>query len=524
MTRRIHPLASLVANQIAAGEVIERPASLVKELLENALDAGAREISVDIGFGGLNCIEVSDDGEGIEADDLPLAIAQHATSKITCLADLDSLCSMGFRGEALASAASVTRLTIDSRPAHQSHAMRLTVVNEGVEIMPCARVQGTTVTARDIFFNAPVRKKFLKSERAEFMAIEQVVKRFALSAPEIGIRLNHNEKNIFTLPPAYDADRLKIRIGRLLGKSFIAQAIRFEVTHAGMGLQGWLGPAACQRSQNDSLWIYLNQRMVRDKLLHHAIKQAYEPLLHPGRYPMCLLYLTLSPSEVDVNVHPTKHEVRFQQPRLIHDFLVSQIQQVLGITEQTSTQAPWQMRPYRLDSIQQPAQLPAGSPWMRIDAQFSLFSTDKSVYLIDRQGLQHYWRREQLKAAAFPWESRALLVPVSCPNLPCIGAWKSTLEQLGVQVDVNEATVQVRTLPLLLPYLDIQAFLRALSSLPLPDVGSACAWLADFHAAPAEEEQEVFTAYLTTHIERLVDTTVLCRRLSGAMCQTLLNA
>lgn len=326
---RIKSLSSVVANQIAAGEVIENPASVVKELLENALDAGATAITVDIGFGGLNQIKISDNGAGILAEDLPLAIAPHATSKLTQLSDLSTLTSMGFRGEALASIASVSRISISSKPAVQDHAMMLQADSEAVELSPCARSQGTTIDVRDLFYNAPVRRRFLKSERSEYLSIEQVVKRFALSAPEINLVLKHNDKWMLDLPAATHEQSLRVRIQRLLGKSFIEQAIPLDVERAGMHLTGWISGLAYQRSQNDKQWIYLNQRMVKDKLIQHAFKQAYETRLYPGRYPSCLLYLSIPTEDVDVNVHPTKHEVRFQQPRLVHDFIGSQITQAL---------------------------------------------------------------------------------------------------------------------------------------------------------------------------------------------------
>lgn len=326
---RIQALSAAVANQIAAGEVIENPASVVKELLENALDAGATAITIDIGFGGLNQIKISDNGAGIVADDLPLAIAPHATSKLTQLSDLSTLTSMGFRGEALASIASVSRISISSKPAAQAHAMMLQMDGEAVELSPCARSQGTTIDVRDLFYNAPVRRRFLKSERSEYLAIEHVVKRFALSAPAISLVLKHNAKLMLELPAATHEHSLRVRIQRLLGKAFMDNAISVDVERAGMHLTGWISGPAYQRSQNDKQWIYLNQRMVKDKLIQHAFKQAYENRLYPGRFPACLLYLSMPTADVDVNVHPTKHEVRFQQPRLVHDFIGSQIAQAL---------------------------------------------------------------------------------------------------------------------------------------------------------------------------------------------------
>ena len=329
---RIHQLSAHVANQIAAGEVIERPASVVKELLENALDAGADTLSIDIGFGGLNQVKISDNGSGILADDLSLAIAAHATSKIEQLNDLYTITSMGFRGEALASIASVSRLSLCSKPASQENAMLLQVINGEANLTPCARNQGTTVDVRDLFFNTPARKKFLKTPLSEYQAIEAVVKRFALSSPMMALTLKHNDKQMLVLPAAHCDQTRLLRIKKILGKPFIEQAIYLDVSRAGMRLQGWVSGDSYQRSQNDKQWVYINQRMVRDKLMTHAIKQAYESVLYPGRHPACLLYLSIPAEELDVNVHPTKHEVRFQQPRLVHDFITSQILHALGLT------------------------------------------------------------------------------------------------------------------------------------------------------------------------------------------------
>lgn len=326
---RIHQLPPVVANQIAAGEVIERPASVVKELLENSLDAGASNINIELSYGGLNQIKISDNGLGIVAEDLPLAVAAHATSKITKLDDLYAIESMGFRGEALASIASVAKVTISSRPASQENAMMLRIKGSEMTVSPCARNIGTTIDVVDLFFNAPVRKRFLKSEKLEFQAIEQIVKRFALSAPDIALTLKHNGKMVLSLPPALSEQAKLTRMTKILGSTFMSNALYLEVESGNMSLYGWLSSPDYQRSQNDKQWVYVNQRMIKDKLINHALKQAYDGLLHPGRFPACLLYFTMNSAEVDVNVHPTKHEVRFQQPRLVHDFFTSQLSQVL---------------------------------------------------------------------------------------------------------------------------------------------------------------------------------------------------
>ncbi|HBI21084.1 MAG TPA: DNA mismatch repair endonuclease MutL, partial [Legionella sp.] len=428
---RIQRLSALVSNQIAAGEVIERPASVVKELLENALDASADVISVEIGFGGLNQIKVSDNGTGIVADDLPLAVALHATSKISQLNDLYAIRSMGFRGEALASIASVSRLSVSSKPEHQAHAMMLQIDGIAVHCVPCARSRGTTVDVRDLFYNAPVRKKFLKSEQREYQAIEAVVKRFALSAPAVALSLIHNDKSMFALPAAPCEKTRLLRIRKLLGKAFTDDAIHLDVERAGMRLQGWVSGPDYQRSQNDKQWIYINQRMVKDKLLNHAMKQAYDGVLHPGRHPVCVLYLTIPAGEVDVNVHPTKHEVRFQQPRLVHDFMTSQMVCALASCKPVAIETPTYPLEIRESHpiytrptpfSREREKVPAGQmrvlsdgpsyPLLVLNHAFAVVTIDGLHYLLDIERLQQHHLSQQLDAQTYPLASRPLLLPV----------------------------------------------------------------------------------------------------------------
>ncbi|KTC87388.1 MULTISPECIES: DNA mismatch repair endonuclease MutL [Legionella] len=540
---RIHQLPSALANQIAAGEVIERPASVVKELLENAFDAQASLISIDIGYGGLNQIKISDNGIGIVADDLPLAIAAHATSKITQLQDLYSIASLGFRGEALASIASISRLFISSKPANQPHAMSLsTAGGEAIHLAPCARNQGTTMDVRDIFFNAPVRKKFLKSERMEFQAIETIVRRFALSAPEIAISLSHNGKQQFHLPPA-NCDKTQLaRIRKLLGKTFIDQARYFNTEHAGLHLYGWISTADYQRSQNDKQWIYVNKRMVKDKLLNHAIKKAYEDLLHPGRYPACLLYLTINPEEVDVNVHPTKHEVRFQQPRLVHDFISSQIQQAL---HKPSLQ--WNYSQETLPEVSQlqvaepyspPAfmkkmvnDLPEKKNWIAINASFVLIFLQEQPYLIDIIALQRHWLLSILAGQELPLASRPLLVPVSYSikksYLEQINEYRQALSQVGIGFDLaSEQTLLIRSLPLVIPNLDLKQFLSSVFESPPPSTKELFELLTLCQSFDAQCAREEEIGTLSDYLRALGSDklNIWCKHLSKETCRGLLNA
>ena len=509
MGMRIHQLPAVIANQIAAGEVIERPASVVKELLENSLDAGASSIIIEIGYGGLNQIKISDNGTGIVAEDLPLAVAAHATSKISKLDDLYAIDSMGFRGEALASISSVAKVTISSRPAHQEHAMMLRIQGTDISVSPCARNVGTTIDVVDLFFNAPVRKKFLKGEKLEFQAIEMVVKRFALSAPAIAITLKHNNKQVLSLAPALNEQAKVTRMAKIFGSSFMNDALYLNVEMAGMSLQGWLSGPGYQRSQNDRQWVYINQRMVKDKLINHALKQAYDGLLHPGRFPACLVYFALDSSEVDVNVHPTKHEVRFQQPRLIHDFFVSQLSKALNSSPVTSlveyesmtesdpvqvsdvcepvsyttdlgkntsvsnSSAVYELNSERVCKLSQnnrttesDASSELEAAWVILNNQYILVVLKQQPYIVDIAALHQKWVQSQLGHAAFPLESRPLLVPVtySLPQLSGLGMdeLKKYLSQLGIQMELlKENNILIRTVPIKLPYLDLSLFIRS---------------------------------------------------------------
>ncbi len=329
---KIHLLSPRLANQIAAGEVVERPASVVKELLENSLDAGAKRIDIEIEQGGIKLLRIKDDGIGIDAEDLPLALARHATSKITELEDLEHVCSLGFRGEALASISSVSRLTLTSRNANAQQAWQ--VETEGQEmtttIHPAAHPIGTTLEVRDLFFNTPARRKFLKTEKTEFEHIQEVVRRLSLTHFEVAFNLKHNGKTVFTLHPAYDEIARARRVAMVCGSSFIEQSIAIAMERNGLQLYGWVGLPTFSRSQADLQYFYLNHRMVRDKLVAHAVRQAYRDVLYNGRHPTFVLFLQLDPALVDVNVHPTKHEVRFRDSRQVHDFLYGTLHKALA--------------------------------------------------------------------------------------------------------------------------------------------------------------------------------------------------
>ncbi|NOQ34919.1 MAG: DNA mismatch repair endonuclease MutL [Methylococcaceae bacterium] len=320
---RIHSLPPQLINQIAAGEVVERPASVVKELVENCFDAGATQIAVDIEQGGTRLIKIHDNGGGIEQEDLSLALSRHATSKITSLDDLEHVNSMGFRGEALPSISSVARLSLTSKTADSEYAWKVT--SDGAEIdfdiQPASHPQGTTLEVRDLFYNTPARRKFLKTEKTEFSHIESLIKKMALSRFDIAFKLTHNQREIINLKVADTEQAQEQRIASVCGTAFIENCLLIDFAASGLQLSGWVGLPTFSRSQQDMQYFYVNGRLIKDRLVSHAVKQAYQDVLFHGRHPVFVLYLSLDPALVDVNAHPAKTEVRFREGRLVHDFL-----------------------------------------------------------------------------------------------------------------------------------------------------------------------------------------------------------
>ena len=341
MTNRIRQLPAQLVNQIAAGEVVERPASVAKELIENSLDAGADRIEIEAEQGGVKLLRVRDNGEGIALDDLALALGRHATSKIADLGDLESVSTLGFRGEALPSIASVSHLELSSR--HRDADLAWSIRSDGSERagepVPASHPVGTTVQVRDLFYNTPARRKFLRTDRTELSHLEQLVRRIALARQDVRFRLSHNGRAVFDLPAAEgtadaSGDLARKRLGDLVGAGFLEHALTLNQAAVGLRLRGWVASPAFSRSQTDLQFFYVNGRVVRDKLVAHAVRQAYRDLLHQGRHPAYLLYLELPPQLVDVNVHPAKQEVRFREGRQVHDFIFQTLHRRLadGIT------------------------------------------------------------------------------------------------------------------------------------------------------------------------------------------------
>lgn len=328
----IRQLPEVLINQIVAGEVVERPASVVKELVENALDAGAQRIDIDLEEGGVRLIRIRDDGGGIAPEQLPLAVSRHATSKIASIDDLESVATLGFRGEALPSVASVSRFRLVSRARDAQHGAELRIDGGSLgEVVPQAHPQGTTVEVRDLFYNVPARRKFLRAERTELAHIEDWLRTLALARPDVELRVTHNGKPSRRWKG--EGDLLsELRLHEALGEDFARNVLRVDHSAAGMRLHGWIAQPAYNRASTDQQYLYVNGRSVRDRNVAHAVRQAYSDVLFHGRHPAYVLFLELDPRGVDVNVHPAKHEVRFRESRLVHEFVYRALHQALAET------------------------------------------------------------------------------------------------------------------------------------------------------------------------------------------------
>jgi len=342
---RVKSLPDQLINQIAAGEVVERPSAVVKELLENSLDAGADRVEIEIEQGGIRLIKIRDNGAGLHPDDLSLALSRHATSKIASLDDLEQVQSLGFRGEALPSIASVSRLSLTSRSKESEQAWALE--GEGREQLPepkpASHPQGTTVEVRDLFFNVPARRKFLRTDKTEFGHIDTLVKRMALSRFDVAFRLSHNGRQLFQWPISDSTLGSEKRVAGVCGEAFMQAARFFEYDADDLKLWGWLALPSFSRSQADMQHFYVNGRVVRDKVVSHAVRQAYADVLYHGRQPAFVLFLELNPRHVDVNVHPSKQEVRFRDSRRLHEFIRRSLKKVLAdskVGESSETAAP----------------------------------------------------------------------------------------------------------------------------------------------------------------------------------------
>ena len=509
---RIHLLPTQLINQIAAGEVVERPASVVKELVENSLDAGADKIEVGIEAGGIQQIRVRDNGSGIAKDELPLAVARHATSKIASLDDLLQVRTLGFRGEALPSIASVARLELVSRTEGEPCGWRL-VVNPSGETdapVPVAHPQGTTVTVADLFYTIPARRKFLRAERTEFGHIQQYLERLALSRFDVQFLLKHNQREIFKLGPIFSPDQWGERVAAVLGREFIEQALEIEFSTEGMRLWGWLGLPAIARRQADRQYWFINGRPVRDKLLTFALRSAYRDVLPGDRQPAVLLYLEIDPRQVDVNAHPAKLEVRFRDSRWVRDFISQSLYRALGEsrprgdvpTEPRSTADAWKaagypgppggqvneslafyesLHPSQSQSQQFPAQIqeqdkaedagrpvpPLGYAVSHLHGIYILAEAEQGLVIVDAHAAHERIIYEKLKSQIETEQvvRQPLLLPVKVKASPrevdLVARHRELLFQLGLEVDnIGPETLVIRALPAVLAKADAERLVR----------------------------------------------------------------
>ncbi|MCA1803935.1 MAG: DNA mismatch repair endonuclease MutL [Xanthomonadaceae bacterium] len=508
----IRPLPPQLVNQIAAGEVVERPSSVVKELLENSLDAGARRVEIEVEEGGRRLIRVRDDGMSIPREELALALSRHATSKLSSLEELECIASLGFRGEALPSIASVSRLTLQSRTAADDTGW--SVQGDGSdqcpEPAPVAHAVGTSVEVRDLFFNTPARRKFLRTETTEYRHLEDVVRRIALSRFSVELVLRRNQKPVLHLPAAHQLGEQERRLAELCGKPFLEQALHVEHEAAGLHIEGWIGLPTFSRSQPDLQYFFVNGRMVRDKLIAHAVRQAYQDVLYHGRHPAFVLYLSMDPAGVDVNAHPTKHEVRFRDSRLVHDFLFRSLHQVLaGVRPGAAGDFPPAGQPaaapaaFASLSAQQPMPLrvreelaiydrlhgsavpergtaplpehdpgvppPLGYALAQLHGIYILAQNQEGLVLVDMHAAHERITYERLKAAQAGQgiRSQPLLVPVSLAvsrrEADLAEQHREELAALGVELDrQGPETLVVRQVPSLLIRGDAEALVRDL--------------------------------------------------------------
>ncbi|MCK4864159.1 MAG: DNA mismatch repair endonuclease MutL [Gammaproteobacteria bacterium] len=493
----IHQLSTQLANQIAAGEVVERPASVIKELLENSLDAGATQIDIDIQAGGTQLIRIRDNGSGIPQDELALALSPHATSKIRSLDDLIHIESMGFRGEALASIASVSELNLTSH--YQDMAWSIKYKEGEFDLAPASHPQGTTVEVNNLFHNTPARRKFLKADRTEYRHVEDVVKRIALSRFDVALNFKHNQRQVFSLPVATSDENKLQRLTRLINKEFIQAAVQLDFENAGLKLTGWLATGEYSRSQSDMQYFFVNGRMIRDKVITHAVRQAFQETLYPGRFPVYVLHLEMDAEQVDVNVHPTKHEVRFRQGRLIHDFLFYSLREALAQevvvksgddfkttgkefnahtystsfnssafpsqhTHVSEASAAYSSSPYQNLTNKDDISKPLGIAIAKLKNNYLLAQNQQGLLVIQLKQSREILVQQQIEnslATQSELISKPILIPFSISLKVNVQNWldknKDDLHQLGFELAVlGENEIMVRQVPAMLNATDIK--------------------------------------------------------------------
>ena len=512
----IRQLPAHLVNQIAAGEVVERPASVVKELVENSLDAGARAVFVDLQAGGCKLIRVRDDGGGIAADEITLALARHATSKISSLEDLDAIASLGFRGEAVPSIASVARLALCSRAAGADGAWQIEAHDGALgEPVPSAHPTGTTVEVRDLFYNTPGRRRFLKSERTEYQHVDKWLRRLALARPDVAFTVTHNGRTVLALPAAADRDGQRERLAAVCGESFASQALFMEHESDGLAVRGWLSLPTFNRSQADLQYWYVNGRSIADRTLSHAVRHAYRDVMFHGRHPAYVLYLSIDPASVDANAHPAKHEVRFRDGRRVHRVVAQAVERAIAEArpgaEAASPVAATAHRhgPFRqarmslaapqaavrealdlyrsagaaqlavADAPREEQTPPLGFAIAQLAGIYILAENAEGLVVVDMHAAHERIVYEKLKAAFDDGSlvRQPLLVPVSIEVSPFEATLAEdadgTFEQLGLVIGRSgPGTIVVRELPALLKHSDVEALVRDVLS-DLAESGSS---------------------------------------------------
>lgn len=506
----IRKLSAQLINQIAAGEVVERPASVLKELLENSLDANARTIWIDLEQGGIKQIKIRDDGDGIEREQIELALSRHATSKIESLQDLENVRSLGFRGEALPSIASVSRFTLTTAVSGSESGWRYTQDSDGGgDLIPCPHPPGTTIEVSDLFYNVPARRKFLKTEKTEYNHIDKLLKNLALSHLDTAFEIRHNQRSVHRWVAATDQDGQEQRIATICGNNFHSQARYFDEQGAGLRLWGWVGLPVFSRSQADMQHFFINGRMVRDKVLAHAARHAYRDVLYHGRQPAYVLYLEMEPRLVDVNAHPAKTEVRFRESRLVHDFIFRTVEKVIADTipvrdhggfdmmrklapEMTQVETPFQTNqaqymapssaavaetlavydqlatePERVPLEGAPHMPPLGFALAQLHGIYILAENAHGLVLVDTHAAHERITYEQLKSNyhAEGLAQQPLLVPVtlsvSSGEAELVESEQQALDALGLQLDRRgEEQVLIRAVPALLSKGDPESLVR----------------------------------------------------------------
>lgn len=485
----IHYLTPKLANQIAAGEVVERPASVIKECLENCFDASATAITIVLEKSGKKTIRITDNGCGIQKNDLPLALARHATSKISTLEELENIHSLGFRGEALASIASVARLCLTSRvnTSEQAYSVNIEGNDQNAVVTPAAHPVGTTIEVNDLFFNTPVRRKFLKADNTEWFYCESLIKQLTVSHFSVAIKLIHNQRTIFNLPAAHSDLEKERRVAALYGKTFLSKTVKLDKEATGLRLWGWLGLPNIHRSQIDQQTIFVNGRVVRDKLINHALRESYQETIPVGRYPCYVLFLEVEPSMVDVNVHPTKHEVRFRQPRLIHDFIVTAIAKQLSGSSQAIALHQYSVPQSssianagytrQIEKAYVALHTPEnnnsdtllGTTIEYLHKQFLLAKNQLGLVVVNIRLAEEQLLANELFIA---WEGNTVKsIPLMIPEtislddneIACIEHWADKLKFLGIEVEtIGPETVLIRRLPIAILSKNFPAFLLAM--------------------------------------------------------------